>query len=139
VRPLQARLAAFTRPAVRPLSFPFPPHHPQFSAPEQAGAQPVPVPVYETSTGCVAASAQLERSALLEGHVHAIAFSSTAEVGVAWIVFRTSCVVGLHVGMVRGGAGGGHRALPANPLLPAGLPCYTQGDLGVQVSPWPVI
>ena len=48
-------------------------------APQEAGAEPVRLNVYQTAPGpsshCVA-----EKQLLLNGHIHAIAFSSTAEV-----------------------------------------------------------
>jgi uroporphyrinogen-III synthase len=46
-----------------------------------AGAQPTRVPAYVTGLGCREEDARAERGLLEDGAVHAIAFSSTAEVG----------------------------------------------------------
>jgi hypothetical protein len=46
-----------------------------------AGSQPTRVPAYITGLGCREEDAKAEKALLEAGAVHAIAFSSTAEVG----------------------------------------------------------
>ncbi|KXZ55554.1 hypothetical protein GPECTOR_2g1103 [Gonium pectorale] len=57
-----------------------PPVVPRFlQALHDAGSEAVRLPAYLTTLGCRPEDCEAERWALLEGHVHAIAFSSTAE------------------------------------------------------------
>ena len=48
---------------------------------QDAGAVPVRLDAYLTRLGCRPDGCGLERAALQGGHVHAVVFSSTAEVG----------------------------------------------------------
>lgn len=65
-----------------------PPVVPRFlAALQQAGATPVRVDSYVTTPGATAEQCAAEAQQLQQGHVHAVAFSSTAEVcAPGWMV-----------------------------------------------------
>lgn len=67
-------------------------HNKRLVVAQAAGATAVRLEVYQTGPASDAEACQPERQLLLDGNVHAIAFTSTAEVGLCLIAFVCSAM-----------------------------------------------